>query len=107
MALFHSAREAFGYTYPNYDIAALARELCAGHGWALTAVRFYTGIPNLSDSPFWHHFWTHKLSAMGRQGVVVFSRSLRYRNRTITLPDGRQHTFRLSEEKGVDVRLAL
>ncbi len=22
--LFHAAREAFGYTYPNYDVAALA-----------------------------------------------------------------------------------
>ena len=23
--LFHAAREAFGYTYPNYDVTALAK----------------------------------------------------------------------------------
>lgn len=23
--LFHSAREAFGYTYPNYDVGKLAK----------------------------------------------------------------------------------
>ena len=26
--LFHSVREAFGYTYPNYDALALARAVC-------------------------------------------------------------------------------
>ena len=26
--LFHSARLAFGYTYPNYDVRALADRLC-------------------------------------------------------------------------------
>lgn len=105
--LFHAAREAFGYTYPNYDVSALATELCTGQGWTLGEVRFYTGIPDASDDAFWHHFWTHKLASMGRQGVAVFSRSLRYRNRTITLPDGTQHTFLTGEEKGIDVRIAL
>lgn len=105
--LFHAAREAFGCTYPNYDVLALATELCATQGWALAEVRFYTGIPDVSDDAFWHHFWTHKLAAMGRQGVVVFSRALRYRNRTVTLPDGTQHTFLTGEEKGIDVRIAL
>lgn len=105
--LFHAAREAFGYTYPNYDVLALAAELCALQGWSPAEVRFYTGIPDASDDAFWHHFWTHKLAAMGRQGVVVFSRSLRYRNRTVTLPDGTQHTFLTGEEKGIDVRIAL
>ena len=28
--LFHAAREAFGYTYPNYNVHALARRLCDG-----------------------------------------------------------------------------
>lgn len=44
---------------------------------------------------------------MGRQGVQVFSRSLRYRNKTITLPGGTTHTFLAGEEKGIDVRIAL
>ena len=26
--LFHSARSAFGYNYPNYDVTALAQALC-------------------------------------------------------------------------------
>ena len=44
---------------------------------------------------------------MGRQGVVVYSRPLRYRNRTVTLPNGRQHSFLTGKEKGSDVRIAL
>lgn len=31
--LFHAAREAFGYTYPNYDVLSLARRICEEHGW--------------------------------------------------------------------------
>jgi len=44
---------------------------------------------------------------MGRQGIHVFSRSLRYRNKTVKLPDGSLHTFLTGEEKGIDVRIAL
>ncbi len=105
--LFHGAREAFGYTYPNYDVSALAKQVCARQGWELTQVRFYTGIPDVAANRRWHFFWTHKLAAMGRQGVVVYSRALRYRNRTVVLPDGTQHSFLTGEEKGIDVRIAL
>src|SRR5438132_14221418 len=87
--LFHAAREAFGYTYPNYDIRALAERMCAGRGWQLTQARFYTGIPDPQDDPRWHHFWSAKLAVMGRQDVHVYSRSLRYRNRTVHLPMAR------------------
>jgi hypothetical protein len=44
---------------------------------------------------------------MGREAVRVFSRPLRYRNRTVKLPDGTQHTYLTGEEKGIDVRIAL
>ena len=44
---------------------------------------------------------------MGRQGVRVFSRPLRYRNRVVQLPNGSKHSFLAGEEKGVDVRIAL
>ncbi len=44
---------------------------------------------------------------MGRQGVIVYSRPLRYRKRTKRLPDGTQHSFLTREEKGIDVRIAL
>ncbi len=105
--LFHAAREAFGYTYPNYDVTALSTEVCRPQGWQLSQVRFYTGIPDPTDDPFWNHFWSAKLAVMGRQGVFVFSRSLRYRNRVVRLPDGTTHTFLAGEEKGVDIRIAL
>ena len=70
-------------------------------------VRFYTGIPDAADDPFWNHFWTAKLAQMGRQNVHVFSRILRYRNQTVRLANGQTHTFLVGQEKGVDVRLAL
>ena len=45
--LFHSARSAFGYTFPNYDVAALAGAVCAACGWQLDEVCFYTGPPRI------------------------------------------------------------
>jgi uncharacterized LabA/DUF88 family protein len=105
--LFHAAREAFGYTYPNYDVLALSRMLTGRPGWDLQQVRFYTGIPDPTDDHYWHHFWTNKLLFMSRQGVHTFSRPLRYRNRRVRLPDGSEHTYTAGEEKGIDVRIAL
>ena len=52
MNLFHAAREAFGYTYPNYDVLALADAVCRTRGWTLLQARFYTGIPDPIDNPF-------------------------------------------------------
>lgn len=105
--LFHSAKQAFGYTHPNYDPNALAQKICDDHGWNLTQVRFYTGIPDAADKPLWNHFWTAKGAQMGREGVHVFMRSLRYRNKQVRLPDGTLHTFLDGDEKGIDVRLAV
>jgi uncharacterized LabA/DUF88 family protein len=105
--LFHAVRESFGYTYPNYDVHALCKAVCGTAGWILAEVYFYTGIPDSIDDPKWNHFWTHKLAAMGRQGIKVFSRPLRYRNRIVKLPGGESHSFLAGEEKGIDVRLAL
>jgi len=70
-------------------------------------VRFYTGVPDPGDNAFWSHYWHHKLAAMGRQGVTVFSRALRYRNKTIRLPGGGESTVLVGVEKGIDVRLAI
>lgn len=105
--LYHAAKESFGYIYPNYNILCLARALCEGAGWSLSEARFYTGIPNPADNAFWHHFWSAKLAAMGKQGVVVFSRPLRYRNKNVKLPNGTTHTILTGEEKGIDVRIAV
>jgi hypothetical protein len=82
--LFHAAREAFGAIYPDYDPLALAQKVCSKQGWSLTGTRFYTGVPDSTDNAFWHHFWSAKLLAMKRRGLVVFSRRLRYRNKTVT-----------------------
>jgi uncharacterized LabA/DUF88 family protein len=105
--LFHSAREAFGYTWPNYDVTALARSVCAKAGWDLVRTQFYTGVPDALDDPRWSRFWGAKLLFMSRCGVKVYSRPLRYRNKRVRLPDGTDHTFLAGEEKGIDVRIAL
>jgi hypothetical protein len=68
--LFYAARNAFGHAYPNYDVASLAAAICQQQNWNLAHVRFYTGIPDASDDPFWSHFWTARLAQMGRQGSV-------------------------------------
>ncbi|MSO89046.1 MAG: NYN domain-containing protein [Rhodospirillaceae bacterium] len=105
--LFHSAKAAFGYTFPNYDPMALARAVCASKGWQSAGVRFYTGVPDAIDNPFWNHFWTAKGAHMGRQGVHVHTRRLRYRNKQVRLPNGATHSFLDGDEKGIDVRIAL
>jgi uncharacterized LabA/DUF88 family protein len=105
--LFYAAKEAFGYSYPNYDAVCLATRICREYNWEITQNRFYTGIPSPDDKPFWHHFWTSKLSAMGTQGFYIFTRLLRYRNQTILLPNGQTQTVLVGQEKGVDIRIAL
>jgi len=105
--LFHAARAAFGYTFPNYDPIALATAVCKQQGWTLAEVRFYTGVPAVGDDPFWNHFWTSKLAQTGRRGAKVYSRSLVYRNKVLRLPDGTQTPFLKAEEKGIDVRIAI
>ena len=105
--LFYAARQAFGYSYPNFDPKRLTEVVAAARGWILAGTRFYTGVPDAADNPFWNHFWTAKVGAMGRHGVISYTRPLRYRNQTITLPDGRSATTLVGQEKGIDVRIAL
>src|SRR5690242_18467278 len=105
--LFHGAKQAFGYTFPNYDPLRLTLAICERLQWKCTGVRFYTGIPDAADSPHWNHFWTAKGAQMGRDGVAVFTRPLVYRNVKVRLPDGSTHAFLTGQEKGIDVRLAL
>lgn len=97
MNLFNAAKTAFGYHFPNYDVLPLSERICQRHGWELQEVRFYTGLPDAQRDPRRHAFWTSKLSAMGRQGIVTFQRALRYDAE----PPHQAH------EKGINVRLAL
>jgi len=101
--LFHAAKAAFGYTFPNYDPLKLALAVCAQRGWTLQETRFYTGVPSAEDRADWHNFWSRKLLAMSRVGVKVYSRALRYRNKIAS--DGAP--VLVGEEKGIDVRIAI
>jgi hypothetical protein len=69
--LFHCAKAAFGYNFPNYNPVGLAKTICATKGWQCDGVRFYTGVPDAGDNPFWNHFWVAKGAQMGREGVDV------------------------------------
>jgi uncharacterized LabA/DUF88 family protein len=105
--LYFGAKEAFGHSYPNYDIPRLCRLICERRGWEFVRAQFYTGIPQFRDDEKWFRFWTAKLAVMGTRGVKVFSLPLRYRNQTVRLPDGRAFTFLVGQEKGIDIRIAL
>ena len=105
--LYHCVRECFGYSYPNYDVMALARAVCNPRQWLVSQVKFYTGIPAPSDDPRWNRFWSRKLLSMNRQGVQTFSRQLRYREKRHRMPGGGEFTFTDGEEKGIDVRMAI
>jgi uncharacterized LabA/DUF88 family protein len=105
--LYHCVRETFGYSFPNYDVLRLAQHVCTARGWMLSEVRFYTGFPDAQDDAMWNGFWSRKLLAIKRQGVYVYSRPLRYRNRVIKLSGGATLTTRVGEEKGIDVRIAI
>jgi uncharacterized LabA/DUF88 family protein len=106
--LFHAAKENFGYEFPSYDVGALARAVCAREtGWQLVQVRFYTGIHEASENAKWNSYWARKLLGMSRQGVVTFTRPLRYREKTVTFAGGGSCVYRAAEEKGIDVRIAI
>ena len=86
--LFNAAKEAF---FPNYDVVKLSLEVASSQGWSLVQARFYTGIPEPNDPQ--HVFWGNRLASLGRQGVVLFSRPLRYhleRSRFLTEAYSRQ-----------------
>ncbi|GAB4286636.1 MAG: hypothetical protein Fur0025_19360 [Oscillatoriaceae cyanobacterium] len=92
--LFHRAKEAFGYNYPNYEPVKLAKKICSQQGWELKETRFYTGVPKQEDDSYLNHFWNTKLAhycrLYGKNAFWKFTRPLQ---------DGR--------EKGIDVRIAL
>ena len=44
---------------------------------------------------------------MGRKGIEIFSRSLRYHNQKIICPEGTPYTALVGHEKGIDIRIAL
>lgn len=105
--LFHTAKEAFGYPFPNYDPLELAKSICVTQGWELTETRFYTGIPDSQADPKWHRFWSAKLAVMGTRGITCYSRHLRYQNVLSRDASGQTIASLVGREKGIDVRIAL
>ena len=124
--LYHAARHAFGYTYPNYEIAKLANKICSDKGWELNGIRFYTGVPKRGVDPLWHEFWSRKLRSAKKEGIDVFTRELREHLVSVDIclrdlfPDDENwktisrryaewatYEFIDSFEKGVDVRIAI
>ena len=93
MNLFNNAKRAFGFSYPNYDVAKLARAICVQLGCQLEQTRFYTGVPMQRIDPARHHFWFAKSQAMRQAGVIVYTRPIRR-----TSPP---------QEKGIDLRIGL
>ena len=87
--LFYAAKHAFGYGFPNYDPQLLAQWVATQKKWHLADTYFYTGLPEVKDSPFWNGFWTAKLAVMGTRGIRTFSRHLKYRNQNCQPSEGR------------------
>ncbi len=106
-ALYRSAKDAFGYNYPNYDVQKLSQEIATIKGWKLTKTHFYTGIPDHAENALWHDFWSAKLAVMGTRGIATFSRPVRYVNEEVKLKDASTQIVRVGHEKGIDVRIAL
>ncbi len=105
--LFRHAKDAFGHHHPNDDPKKLARTVCLHHGWLHRGVRFYTGTPSVKWDPKWHGYWTRRLTAIRRAGIVVTSRPLRYRVEKVPLPHGSVQEIPDAREKGIDLRLGL
>ena len=105
--LFRHAMDAFGHYHPNYDPVKLHRDVCLMKGWIPNLVRFYTGVPDPNESPIWAAYWSNRVIALKRAGVVVTTRPIRYHKEKIIDPDGTERIVTTPQEKGIDVRLAL
>lgn len=105
--LYQHAKDAFGHHHPNFDPIKLHAAVCEQSGWVPNLVRFYTGIPSHAESPMWSAYWSNRILAMKRAGVIVTTRPLRYRKKTAYDENGDLQEFTVAQEKGVDVRLAL
>ena len=105
--LYRHAKDAFGHNHPNYDPKKLFQHICSQHNWKDSGVRFYTGTPNAQKDPNWHKYWSNRLLAMRRSGILVESRPIRYRTKETTLPDGSKFIAEVAQEKGIDIRIAL
>ncbi|OQX00276.1 MAG: hypothetical protein BWK73_49025 [Thiothrix lacustris] len=107
--LFRHAKDAFqiapgdGYHHPNFDPLKLHLEVAKKKGLNPNLTRFYTGIPIRSESEMWDGYWSSRTLSLKRSHVLVETRKLRYH--TETRPDGT--LYKVPQEKGIDIRIAL
>ena len=105
--VYRHAKDAFGHHHPNYDPVKLHRWVCQTNGLKPALVRFYTGVPSITESPLWSRYWSNRVLALKRAGVVVTTRQIRYHKQTVELQDSSTSIVTTPQEKGIDVRLAL
>ena len=105
--LYQHAKDAFGHHHPNYDPVKLHSMVCAAKGWTPNLIRFYTGVPSPKESPMWAGYWSNRVLAMKRAGIMVTTRPLRYRTQKAFDCNGEEQEITVAQEKGIDVRLAL
>ncbi len=105
--LYRHAKEAFGHHHPNYDPVALHKAVCDQFGLRRTLTRFYTGVPDKVHGGWWADYWNNRVLALKRAGVVVTTRPIRYRDKTVYDANGNEIVSTVPQEKGIDVRIAL
>ena len=105
--LFYAAKEAFGYSYPNYDPKLSGRKSLRLQRLDGSRQSLLHGVPSAATSPTGTTSGRRKLAVMGTRESRRLSRSLRYRNQTVSLPDGTLAVTLVGQEKVIDVRIAL
>jgi len=110
--LFHSAKECFGYTKPNYDPIKLAIALTElEKDRMLIGLNFYTGVHSSKVRLDLNQFWHKRLEALKHRGkkfgiqLKIISRPLKYTMIDDIKNPGQKYP--LPREKGIDVRMAL
>jgi uncharacterized LabA/DUF88 family protein len=105
--LYHHAKAAFGHNHPNYDPVKLLANVCEHLGFKPIGTRFYTGLPSAAHDPMWNAYWSNRLLALSRAGVLAISRPLRYYTQAVAVAGGSTEDVVTPVEKGIDVRIAL
>lgn len=102
-----SAKSAFSLRYPSFDPKSVGNLLAQRViGEDAAQIAFYTGMPVQKYSPMWSTFWNNKIHAMEEDGIITFTRPLRY----VTETDPSEKTgFKVlsTREKGIDMRIGL
>jgi uncharacterized LabA/DUF88 family protein len=111
--LYRHAREAFEqspddpYHHPSFDPLKLHQKVAEQIGCKPNLTRFYTGVPNHTDSEMWAGYWANRLLTLNRAGVKCTSRKLRYHTEVIQSENGDEYEVKVAQEKGIDIRIAL